>query len=109
MAAGRRWTVHDRYGNEIYLTHERWEHILDPVNHPEMMEFEEALKETIRTGTRKQDPLNPRKYRYSKAFNHLAEDNTHILAIVIFGFGEDGSGRPVPNNYTTTAYQKEIG
>ncbi len=109
MAAGRRWIVHDRYGNEIYLTHERWEHIFDPVNHPEMMEYEEELKEAIRTGTRKQDPLNPRKYRYSKAFNRLTEDNTHILAIVIFGFGEDESGRPVPNNYITTAYQKEIG
>ena len=109
MTAGRRWIVHDRYGNEIYLTHERWEHIVDPINHPEMTECEEQLKETIRTGARKQDQLNPRKYRYSKAFDRLAEDNTHIIAIVLFGFGENEAGRPVANNYITTAYQKEIG
>lgn len=109
MTAGRRWTIRDHYGNDIYLTHERWEHIVDPMTHPEMTEYEEQLKETIRTGTRKQDPLNPRKYRYIKAFDHLAEDNTHIIAIVLFGFGEDEAGRPIPNNYITTAYQKEIG
>jgi len=109
MTAGRRWIVRDRYDNEIYLTHERWEHIIDPINHPDMAEYEEQLKETVRTGTRKQDQLNPRKYRYSKAFNHLAEDNTHIIAIVLFGFGENKAGQPVPNNYITTAYQKEVG
>ena len=73
-----------------------------------MAECEEQLKETIRTGTWKQDPLNPRKYRYIKAFDHLSEDNTHIIAIVLFGFSEDEAGRPVPNNYIVTAYQKEI-
>ena len=109
MVGGRRWTVHDRYGNEIYLTQERWDHIIEPTNHPEMAEFEERLKETIQTGARRQDPLNPHKYRYVKPFDGLAEDNTHIIAIVLFGFSEDESWRPVPNNYITTAYQKEIG
>jgi hypothetical protein len=109
MAGGRRWTVHDRYGNEIYLTQERWDHIIEPTNHPEMAEFEESLKETIQTGARRQDPLNPLKYRYVKPFDGLAEDNTHVIAIVLFGFSEDESRRPVPNSYITTAYQKEIG
>jgi hypothetical protein len=108
MTAGRRWTVRDRYGNEIYLTHERWEHIIEPINHPEMSDYEEQLKETIRTGTRKQDSLNPRKYRYLKAFDRLAEDNTHIMAIVLFGFGLDDGGKPAFNNFITTAFQKEI-
>ncbi len=36
MTGGRRWTVYDRYGNAIYLTYERWEHITAPTNHPEM-------------------------------------------------------------------------
>ena len=40
MAVGRRWAVKDRYGNTIYLTDERWEHIIDPWNHPEMRNFE---------------------------------------------------------------------
>ena len=109
MTAGRRWTVHDRYGNEIYLTQERWEHIIESMNHPEMTAYEEQLKETIQTGARKQDSLNPRKYRYLKTFNLLAEDNTHIMAIVLFGFRVDETGKPAFNNYITTAFQKEIG
>jgi hypothetical protein len=109
MAAGRRWLVHDRYGNDIYLTHERWEHIIDPMSHPEMSAYEEHLRETIQSGRRKQDPLNSRKYCYVKAFDNLVEDNTHIVAIVLFGFSEGPSGEPVSNNYVVTAYQKEIG
>lgn len=109
MAISIRWAIHDRYGNEIHLTQERWEHITEPINHPEMETCEEQLKETIRTGTRKQDRLNPRKYRYSKAFPDLVEDNTQLIAIVLFSFREDISGQPVPNNYIITAYQKEMG
>jgi len=64
MTAGKRWSVRDRYGNDIYLTHERWRHIVEATNHPEMSAHEEHLKATIRSGKRKQDPLNPQKYRY---------------------------------------------
>lgn len=39
MTAGRRWTVRDRYGNDIYLTHERWKHIIEPINHPDMSDY----------------------------------------------------------------------
>jgi hypothetical protein len=109
MPDGRRWTVHDSYGNEIYLTHERWEHITESFNHPEMGNYEEHLRETIRQGRRRQDVLNPQKYRYVRAFGDLAKDNTHIVAIVLFRFGEGEAGGPVPNNYIVTAYQKEIG
>lgn len=104
-----RWTVNDHYGNEICLTRERWEHIADPINHPEMSDFEGHLKETIRSGMRKQDTLNPQKCRYVKSFENLAEDNTHIIAIVLFRFREDEVGEPASNNYIVTAYQKEIG
>lgn len=109
MTADRRWAVRDRYGNDIYLTHERWEHIVEPINHPEMADHEEHLKETIQSGKRKQDSLNPQKYRYVRAFGDLAEDNTHIIAIVLFRFSEGPGGEPVANNYIVTAYQKEIG
>lgn len=108
MAAGRRWGVHDRGGREIYLTDERWAHIIDPHNHPEMSAYEEQLKETIRSGAREQDSLNPLKYRYVKAFEDLAEDNTHIVAVVLFRFREDEAGSLLPNNYIVTAYQKAI-
>lgn len=104
-----RWTIHDRYGNSIYLTQERWEHIIESINHPEMEEYEEELKETVKTGSRKQDTLNPQKYRYSKEFENLPADNTHIVAIVLFGVREDEAGEIISNNFIVTAYQKEIG
>lgn len=66
-----RWSIQDRYANSVYLTQERWEHITQDINHPEMQEYEEELKETVRIGTRKQDALNPQKYRYSKDFGNL--------------------------------------
>ena len=109
MRPGQRWPVRNHFGNIIHLTDERWDHITDPINHPEMIGFEEELKEAIRTGERRQDPINPRKYRYVKVFDNLDDDNTHIIAIVLFGFTVDNFGQPVANNYIMTAYQKEIG
>lgn len=108
MTDGRIWTVRDRYGNVIYLTEERWQHIIEPINHPDMVHFMTELQETIRSGQRRQDPLNPQKYRYSKVFPDLDDDNTHIVAVVLFRFREDEDGHPEPNNYIVTAYQKEI-
>lgn len=109
MTNSARWAVQDRDGHPIYLTQERWEHIIDPVNHPEMEEFEAELKETIRQGKRKQDLLNPQKYTYTKSFSNLVEDNTHIVAVAMFRFRERGNRQPEANNYIVTAYQKEIG
>lgn len=74
-----------------------------------MLAYEEHLKETIHSGQRKQDPLNPQKYHYVKTFDDLVEDNTHIIAIVLFRLSEGEAGKPVPNSYIVTAYQKEIG
>ncbi len=74
-----------------------------------MLDCEEELKETLRVGKRKQDPLNPQKYRYTVPFDSLAADNTHIIVIVLFRFKEGKSGKSEPNNYVVTAYQKEIG
>ncbi len=74
-----------------------------------MSAYEEQLKETIRTGERKQDSLNPQKYRYTKSFPDLAKYNTHIIAIVLFRFTASETGEMSPNNYIVTTYQKEIG
>ncbi len=38
------WTVRDRQGNEIYLTEERWQHIL--TSRPEMEPFLDEFLET---------------------------------------------------------------
>jgi hypothetical protein len=93
MSDSKRWTVEDRDGNPIYLTQERWEHIIGPLNHPEMADYEEHLRTAIRRGRRRQEPLNPRKYRYSYQFDDLPDDSNHIVAIVLFGFDVDQSGK----------------
>jgi hypothetical protein len=105
----RRWTIQDRYGHHIYLTEERWNHIIEDINHPELADYEEYIKDTLQTGRRKQDTLNPQKYRYSQSYPDLVEYNTHIVVIVLFRFSEDEQGKPEPNNYIVTAYMKEVG
>jgi hypothetical protein len=104
MKEGRRWIEKDRSGNAVYLTEERWEHITNAANHPEMANYENELRETIRSGSRKQEMLNPQKYRYSKRFENLTAGNTHIVAVVWFRLDEGLS----PNNFIVTAYQKKV-
>lgn len=108
MVDSIRWQVFDRQGNPVYLTQERWQHIVEADGHPEMEEYEEELQETIRHGRRRQIPLQPQKYEYSKSYSYLVDDNTHIIALVLFRIRENEQGRPVANNYVVTAYQKEI-
>ena len=108
MVTSKRWTVHDSDGNPIYLTEERWQHIVYAENHPEMMDFENHLKITLARGHRRQEPLNPRKYRYVYPFDDLPDDSNHIVAIVLFGFDIDEYGNTTPNNYVATAFFKHI-
>jgi hypothetical protein len=89
------------------FTDERWRHVCG--HHPEMELYEEQLRETIRSGKRRQDSLNPQKYRYLLSCSDLHEENTHVGAIVLFRFGQDVEGRLMHNNYIVTAYQKQIG
>jgi len=99
---GRKWIVHDRYGNEIYMTEERWKHSLE---HEDMEEYLlEHVLLTLKTGRRKQEALNPSKYRYSKAFNDLPADNEYIVVVVKFGTLFDSMGQLQPNNFVLTAY-----
>ena len=105
---GKRWTVQDRYGNSTYLTQKQWRHVIAPINHPEMVDYEDRLKETIRLGRRRQEPLNPRKYRYVRYFSDLPDDSNHIVAIVLFRFDVDENGRTVENNFVATAFFKHI-
>jgi len=52
-----RWTVRDRWGNEIYITEERWQHILE--RHEELMGLLDHVLETLRRGQRRQEALDP--------------------------------------------------
>ncbi len=105
----KHFSVFDMYGNEIYLFQEHWEHIIGDLNHPEMADYINHLKNTIQSGNRKQDSLNPNKYRYVKPFDDLYGTNTHIVVVVLFKFTTGNLGEPVQSNYIVTAYQKEIG
>lgn len=106
--AGKRWVVHDRYGNPIYLSQERWEHIIAKTNHPEMEAYEAYMRTTIKQGQRKQEPLNPRKYRYVHFFDNLPSEVNTIVVIVMFGFEVNESGQICPNNFVATAFFKHI-
>ena len=105
---GKRWIIQDRYGNSIYLTQERWEHIINVNNHPEIEDYEEHLKTTIRRGRRRQEPLNLRKYRYFHYFEDLPDHVNHIVVIVFFSFEIDQKGQTLPNNYVVTSFFKHI-
>ena len=100
-----RETVYDRWGNAIYLTDERWEHILE--FHEEMAPFRDELLTTLKSGRRKQDSLDPSVYTYFHPFGHLPGKNTHIIAVVKFAT-QPGNGSTVPNNFVLTSYQKTL-
>jgi hypothetical protein len=62
--------VTDRWGNRITLTDERWQHIIEW--HPELEGFEDDVLDTIRKGRRRQDPIDPHKYKYMYPVKRLA-------------------------------------
>ena len=96
-------SVSDRWGNEIYLTDERWAHIVE--THDDMMKYRKHLLTTVRTGQRRQDRLDPTKYKYSKRFRDLPTGFTHLVVVVKFAWREESQGRETPNNFILTAYQ----
>ena len=98
-----RETVSDRLGDEIYLTDERWTHIVE--THEEMMNYRRQVLMTVATGQRRQDPFDPTKYKYSQRFHDLPEGFTHLVVVVKFAWDEEHQGRESPNNYVLTAYQ----
>jgi len=83
------WIVQDRFGNEIYLTEERWEHIQE--RHDELVGRLDDLLDTLRYGERKQESLAPQQYRYRRAYEDLLYGFNHIVAIVVFRY--DASGK----------------
>ncbi len=100
------WTVQDRYGNTIYLTEERWKHILE--SRPELEPHFDRFLETLRMGRRKQEPLIPNKYRYYRRFDELLPENNHLVLIVVFKTRLDEDGEFVPNNFVVTGWAKYI-
>jgi len=94
--------VRDRVGNEIYLTDERWQHIIE--FHPEMVDHRQQLFSTIKTGRRMQDALDPTLYTYSCYIEDLEKGFNHVVVVVKFGFTTNGR----QNNFVLTAFQKFV-
>ncbi len=91
--------VTDQWGNEIYLTWERWDHAL---GHPGMDDGSLAtMLETLRRGVRKRDAFDSAKFKYSRPFDDLPEPYTDVVVVVKFGWRGDP---PAANNFVLTAY-----
>ena len=86
------WHVTDKWGNRIELTDERWHHILE--NHWELRHYLNEVLLTVRTGRRKQAPMDPYKQTYYKDFDNLPHNYTRIVVIV----------KLIRNNFIITAY-----
>ena len=79
-------------------------YLVEDTNHPELADYEDHLKATIQQGRRRQEPLNPRKYRYVRPFDDLPVGFNHVVGIVLFGFDVNAQGETVPNNFIATAF-----
>jgi hypothetical protein len=97
-----KWTVRDRYGNEIYLTQERWEYIL--CYHSELEGLLDDLLDTLRNGRRAQEPIDPGKYKYYRRCDTLPLEYNTIVIVVKFSTRLRGDEAFVPNNFVITAW-----
>lgn len=97
-----RWDMYDRYGNQIYLTEERWRHALE--KRPWLDTYFDDVLETIRRGRRQQEPLQPYKYKYYWPCAALQPEFTHLVAIVVFQETADAIGQIVANNYVVNIW-----
>jgi hypothetical protein len=96
---GKAWIVADRYGNQVYLTWERWAHILE--FHPELEPFFDEIRRTVQTSQRRQDPCNPYKWFYVRwHLDGLEPWNNCIVVVVAF--------RPQSGRFVVTCYQDYI-
>lgn len=104
MPGGKLWVQRDHFGNEIYLAQERWQHIIDADNHPEVEPYFDYVAETIRRGRRRQDPYDSKGYRYYLAFPDLPDGNNHLVVCVRFRWSSMPDGTLREEKFVTTAY-----
>lgn len=95
----QKWFIQDREGREIYLTEERWEHIIS--KHAELRHHLDDVLNTIRHGKRQQQPKNPQSYVYRRRCDNLRPPFNGILVVVTFRYQADGFDE---NNFVITAW-----
>ena len=99
----KRFEVTDRDGRKIYLTEERWEHILS--RHLELAGRREDVLETIRRGRRRQAERDPQTFLYYYRVESLSEPYNLIAVIVAFRYRSlPDSNEQIPNNFVVTAW-----
>lgn len=98
----QKWFVRDRDGREIYLTEERWEHIVD--RHPELRNHLDDVLHTVRQGRRRQQPQDPQAYVYRWPCDTLRPPFNGILVSIICRFTEQADDGMIPNNFIVTAW-----
>ncbi|MGH7491518.1 MAG: hypothetical protein ACREOO_03900, partial [bacterium] len=99
----RKWFVHDNDGREIYLTEERWEHIVN--RHSELYGHLADVLNAVRHGRRRQQPQDPQTFVYRARCNTLCWPFNGILVVVTFRFeSQDIDGNMVPNNFIVSAW-----
>ena len=94
--------VQDRDGREIYLTEERWEHIVN--SHSELKNHLQEVLDTVRRGRRRQQPHDPQAFIYRLRCDKLRPPFNGILVVVAFHFELKGdNGKMVSNNFIVSA------
>jgi hypothetical protein len=96
--------IKDKFGNQIYITEERWDHIHK--RHPETIGFEKQIIKAIRSGDRSRLPLEPDVFKYKKSFDKLPEPHTQIVVIVKFSHKLNQHRKAIQNNFVITAFMK---
>jgi hypothetical protein len=98
----KQWTITDKAGHEIYLTDERWGHIVS--KHSELRAHREDVLDTIRLGRRKQTKRDPRSYCYYRRVTNLRPPYNAIVVLVAFRYHAVREAEPLPNNFVVTAW-----
>ena len=90
--------VQDRYGNTIYVTDERWQHIF--TSHHQLRGRRHEILSTIRSGKRSRDPSLLDKFYYAKPF--LFKGRLKLIEVVVLFRWRNNQ----PNNFVLTAYPR---
>jgi hypothetical protein len=98
----RKQFVRDRYGYEIYLTEEQWQHIIS--GHSELRNHLEDVLNTVRRGRRQQQPKDPNTYVYRLSCDTLRPPFNGILVLIVFRFEQSENGGMISNNFIVTAW-----
>jgi hypothetical protein len=97
-----KWVVCDHAGREIYLTEERWNHIVS--RHRELRDHLNDVLETVRRGHRQQQPHDSQTYVYRLPCESLCPPFNGIMVVVTFHFQQQAQDETSPNNFIVTAW-----